>query len=76
MDVGGKVESSPAVANGVVYVASGPDLFALDTATGAQLWSAPVGGIDSVDSPPSIFDGSVYFGSPDATLYAFRLPAG
>ena len=36
---GYSVESSPAVANGVVYVGSGRNLYALNASTGAKLWS-------------------------------------
>jgi len=59
------------VANGVVYVGSmagfpgattgRPTMFALDAATGAQLWSFASGG--SVNASPAIVDGTLYWGS-------------
>jgi polyvinyl alcohol dehydrogenase (cytochrome) len=73
------------VANGVVYASSmaqkGNDMYALDAATGAILWSYSAG--SSVNSGPSIVDGTVYWGSGYAKsgvegngnnkLYAFSL---
>ena len=59
---GGGVESSPAVANGVVYVGSDDgNLYALDASTGALLWSYTTG--DIVFSSPAVANGIVYFGS-------------
>lgn len=76
------------VANGVVYVGSmagfpgttagKQTMFALDAATGAQLWSFASGG--SVNAGPAIVDGSLYWGSgfsnfglgdPNDKLYSF-----
>jgi outer membrane protein assembly factor BamB len=52
--------SSPAVANGVVYI-NGDDLFAFDAKTGAQLWSSSIlGGINT--SSPAVAGGVVYAG--------------
>jgi polyvinyl alcohol dehydrogenase (cytochrome) len=59
-------------ANGVVFtstMASGPsdaNMFALDAATGATLWSFAAGG--SVNAAPAIVDGTVYWGSGYAHL--------
>jgi len=64
--------SSPAVANGVVYVASySGTVYALNASTGDKLWSYRVGG--TVESSPAVADGVVYIGSWDNNLYAFRL---
>jgi len=69
---GGDVVSSPAVANGVVYVGSfDHKLYALDARTGAILWSSATG--DSIYSSPTVIDGVVYIGSQDHHLYAFHL---
>jgi len=77
---GGAVDSSPAVANGVVYVGSGDDkLYAFD-ANGATncsgtpnrcspLWTAMTGG--GVGSSPAVINGVVYVNSGDNLLYAF-----
>jgi len=51
---GGRVDSSPAVANGYVYVGSEDgNVFCLDASTGAQIWSYT----QSAESP-------IYWGSP------------
>jgi parallel beta-helix repeat protein len=78
--------------NGLVYSgstdATGPDMFALDAATGAITWSFASGG--AVLSGPAIVDGSLYWGSGYHTqelgpffpgdgnnnkVFAFSLPA-
>jgi outer membrane protein assembly factor BamB len=67
---GGLVHSSPAVANGVVYVGSEDGkLYAFDAAGGALLWTAPTGG--PIWSSPAAVNGVVYVGSDDGKLYAF-----
>jgi hypothetical protein len=70
---GGTVVSSPAVANGVVYVGSGDhNLYALDASTGDLLWSYTTGW--AVYSSQAVADGVVYVGSDDDKVYAFHLP--
>ncbi len=80
-DTKGDPWSSPAVANGVVYVgATGGFLYALDGATGAELWKVKTGpALQTVEpmridggvvSSPTVVDGVVYFGSLDGKLYA------
>jgi outer membrane protein assembly factor BamB len=64
--------SSPAVANGVVYVGSlNHNVYALDARTGAKLWSYATDNI--VRSSPSVANGAVYVGSSDNNVYAFGL---
>ena len=74
------VISSPAVANGVVYVGSGDDkLYAFDAPGNTNcsgmpricspLWTAPTGA--AVDSSPAVANGVVFVGSFDHHLYAF-----
>ena len=54
--------SSPAVANGVVYVGSfDAKVYALNATTGATLWTATTGG--DVISSPAVANGVVYVGS-------------
>jgi outer membrane protein assembly factor BamB len=81
---GDTVWSSPAVANGVVYVGSfDGNLYALDAATGQERWRLRIvedatPGEDSRDSEsrewifpsPAVVDGVVYIGSGDGYLYA------
>ena len=59
--------SSPAVANGVVYVGSyDKNVYALDAKTGAKLWSYIAGG--GVYTSPSVANGLVYVGSDDGNV--------
>jgi outer membrane protein assembly factor BamB len=72
---GSAIQSSPAVANGVVYVGSSDDnLYAYRATTGALLWSATTGG--SIFSSPAVANGVVYVGSDDGYLYAFKATTG
>ena len=76
-------EASPAVANGVVYVAAlDGKVYAFD-ATGTSgcsgspttctpLWTAATG--DAIFSSPMVAGGVVYVGSDDTKLWAFGLP--
>ncbi|MDP1807650.1 MAG: PQQ-binding-like beta-propeller repeat protein, partial [Acidimicrobiales bacterium] len=78
---GNGVYSSPAVANGTVYVGSDDGkLYAFDAAgvtncsagpprTCSPLWTAATGG--AIRSSPAVADGTVYVGSDDGKLYAF-----
>ena len=62
------MESSPAVANGVVYVGSyDRHVYALNAGTGALLWKYQTGG-----SSPAVANGVVYVGWEDG-VYAFGL---
>lgn len=66
---GGIGGSSPAVANGVVYIGSmDNNLYAVNAKTGAGIWQFKTGGW--VESTPAIANGIVYFGSDDKNLYA------
>jgi outer membrane protein assembly factor BamB len=77
---GALVESSPAVANGVVYIGSEDHkLYAFDAAgttgcsgtpkTCAPLWTGATG--ERISSSPAVANGVVYVGSFDGKLYAF-----
>ncbi len=72
---GGRVESSPAVANGVVYIGSlDRTVYALNASTGALLWSSTIRrwGISS----PAVANGVVYIGSDDHKVYALNAKTG
>jgi outer membrane protein assembly factor BamB len=74
VSTGGWIESSPAVANGVVYVGSDDDnLYAVDAITGSPLWQGATSGY--LHSSPAVADGAVFIGSLDRYLYAFNLDA-
>ena len=69
--------SSPAVANGVVYVGLRIDgnVYALNASTGASCGAMTTGG--AVDSSPAVANGVVYIGSwRPATLYALNASTG
>jgi eukaryotic-like serine/threonine-protein kinase len=67
--------SSPAVANGVVYIGSGDQhVYALDAATGALKWAFATG--DVVHASPAVANGTVFIGSWDRNLYALDAATG
>jgi len=74
--IGDLIESSPAVANGIVYVASeNGKLHAIDAVTGQQKWIATTQG-SILQSSPAIANNLVYIGSGDGKLYAFNATTG
>src|ERR1700682_4373803 len=71
----GFVVSSPAVADGVVYVGSNDgNLYAIDAASGKQKWTFRTG--SRVDSSPLVANGVAYFGSYDGNFYALDTATG
>ena len=73
--LGESVDSSPAVANGRVYVgADNGFLYCLDADDGSELWRAATGG--AIVSSPALGEGIVYVGSVDRCLYAFSITDG
>lgn len=72
---GGRVISSPAVANGLAYVGSTDgNLYAVDLDSGAQKWKFETK--VRVTSSPAVSDGVVYFGSYDGKFYAVDAGSG
>jgi outer membrane protein assembly factor BamB len=47
-------------------------VYAFDARTGTQLWSAATDG--AITSSPTVVDGTLYVGSDDGVVRAFRLP--
>src|SRR5581483_650555 len=71
----GQVFSSPALANGVVYIGSGDHfLYAIDAESGAQKWKFQTG--SRVTSSPAVAGGTVFFGSFDSMFYAVDAASG
>jgi outer membrane protein assembly factor BamB len=78
--LGGSIDSSPAVKNGVVYVGFDTDLYAYDAkgstgCTGSPklcepLWTASAG-VGRFTSSPKVVNGVVYAGADDGKVYAF-----
>jgi outer membrane protein assembly factor BamB len=58
----------------ILYVASGKDIFALATDTGATLWSSSVDGPISVQ--PTIINDTLYVGSWDTAFHALDASTG
>ena len=75
VETGNAIQSSPAVANGVVYVGSEDGyLYAYDAVSAAKLWTTATG--NAIWSSPAVANGMVYIGSYDFSLYAYALNAG
>jgi hypothetical protein len=69
------VDSSPAVADGTVFVGSCDNkVYALNEFTGALKWSYTTG--SWVESSPAVVDGVVYVGSDDWNVYALNASTG
>lgn len=67
--------SSPAVANGILYVGSLDDkIYALSATTGAAIWTTPTQG--AVVSSPAVVNNVVYVGSYDDKVYALNATTG
>jgi outer membrane protein assembly factor BamB len=68
--------TSPVSADGVVLVATVDDhtVHALDAETGERRWTFTAGG--RIDSPPTIEQGTVLFGSADGYVYCLTLDDG
>ena len=78
---GGFIDSSPTVANGMVYVGSDDGtLYAFKTSCGnascAPVWTAPTPSHNKIRSSPAVAKGMVYVGSYDHNLYAFNAATG
>jgi len=72
---GGQVISSPAIANGMVYVGStDQQLYALDLETGQPKWKFATE--SSISSSPAVAGGIVYFASYDGMFYAVDAATG
>jgi outer membrane protein assembly factor BamB len=67
---------APTIAGGKVFVASEDthQVIALDAATGKRAWAFTTGG--RVDSPPTVWQGCVLFGSRGGRVYCLRATDG
>lgn len=71
----GRVISSPAVANGIVYVGStDSNLYAVDAASGTLKWKFETG--SWVVASPAVEKGVIYFGCYDSSFYAVDAATG
>jgi outer membrane protein assembly factor BamB len=68
------IESAPAIADGVVYVASADKhLYALDLATGKEKWKTQLG---SMKAAPAVHKGRVYVGDVEGKFHAIDAATG
>jgi outer membrane protein assembly factor BamB len=68
---GGKISSSPALANGVLYVGSNDGrLYAINAQDGQPLWNFQTGG--QITSSPTYVNGVIYVTSLDGKIYAIK----
>jgi outer membrane protein assembly factor BamB len=75
LKTGGKIFSSPAVYNNVVYIGSEDhNLYAINKTTGELLWKFKTGG--AVHSSPEVYKNVVFFGSYDGFYYALNASTG
>jgi len=69
------LKSSPAVADGKVFIGSDDKkIYCLDADTGDKIWSFTTNGV--VDSSPAVADGKVFFGSRDKSIYCLDIYDG
>jgi eukaryotic-like serine/threonine-protein kinase len=72
---GGPIVSSPAVADGVVFIGSSDGgLYALNQDTGQQKWKVMI--TDPISSSPAVANGFVYFLAYDGVFYALAADTG
>jgi len=68
--------TAPVVAGGILVTAA-PEhhaVYALNAVSGELMWSFVAGG--AVDSPPTVYDGTVIFGCADGSIYCLRASDG
>jgi len=74
-ETGDRIESSPAVSGGYVYVGSyDGKVYCLDASTGALAWSYATG--YTVCSSPALCGGYLYMGTNDGRLYCLDAASG
>jgi outer membrane protein assembly factor BamB len=75
-DAGDVIDSSAAIADGVVYVGAGSgDLLALDLASGALRWKYTTENLFG-ESSPAVGAGAVYIGDLGGVVHAVGIPDG
>jgi outer membrane protein assembly factor BamB len=77
VELGSDVESTAAIADGVVYVATfDGQLHAVDLASGKKLWSYRATEDVQIQSSPAVLDGTVYFGDGAGVFHAVDAKSG
>jgi len=67
-------EASPAVANGLVYLAGGGNVVALGAGTGTVMWTYP--NLHTIESAPAVANGIVYVTDDNDTILALNAYTG
>jgi outer membrane protein assembly factor BamB len=71
----GKIKSSPAIFDGLVFIGSSDtNIYAIDLASGQKMWAYKTDG--SVEAAPCVAEGTVFVGSSDTFLYAIDAKTG
>ncbi|MDI3320527.1 PQQ-binding-like beta-propeller repeat protein [Pinibacter soli] len=71
----GKIFSTPAIANGIVYIGSeDSSLYAIDQSSGKLKWKFNAKG--KINSSATVFNNTVFFGSYDGYYYALNAENG
>jgi outer membrane protein assembly factor BamB len=71
------IASSPTISGQELFIGVGSKLYALNATSGAQLWSATLGGTAAYQgSAPAVSGGNVYIGASDGKVYAFKASTG
>ncbi|MBN1485798.1 MAG: PQQ-binding-like beta-propeller repeat protein, partial [Chloroflexia bacterium] len=71
---GRPIVAAPAAAGGVVYVAAGTRLYALEAQEGLYLWSYTAE--DMLQGSPLLLNGGLFFGAEDGAFYALDARTG
>ena len=74
-EVGGYVESTPTVLDGVVYLTVINQAYAFDEATGELIWSVNTEELPARDFPALVVDG-IYYLTPSGYVYALDASTG
>ena len=76
MQTSDHIQSSPAVANGVVYIASyDANVYAFNATNGGLLWSFPTGS-GAVGASPAVVNGIMYIGDNGGRVWALNASTG
>jgi outer membrane protein assembly factor BamB len=71
---GARQGSAVAIVDSTIYMGGDDGLYALDAATGATIWKAPL--TEGASRSPAVADGVVYIGSSDSVLHSFDAATG
>ena len=73
---GGAMVGAPALSGGVLYLASGAKVYALNPLTGQPIWPKPFEAGDRIWGSPLVQGETIYVGSLDHIVYALKAQDG